>query len=39
MVTLHLASTEADGAFIVYLEDVAPDGTVRYITEGAACAP
>ena len=34
VVTLHVASTEADGAFIVYLEDVAPDGTVRYITEG-----
>ena len=34
VVTLHLASTETDGAFIVYLEDVAPDGTVRYITEG-----
>ena len=34
VVTLHLASTEADGAFIAYLEDVAPDGTVRYITEG-----
>jgi hypothetical protein len=34
VVTLHAASTEADGAFIVYLEDVAPDGTVRYITEG-----
>ncbi|WP_419163664.1 CocE/NonD family hydrolase [Candidatus Palauibacter sp.] len=34
VVTLQLASTETDGAFIVYLEDVAPDGTVRYITEG-----
>ena len=34
LVTLHVASTETDGAFIVYLEDVAPDGTVRYITEG-----
>ena len=34
VVTVHVASTEADGAFIVYLEDVAPDGTVRYITEG-----
>ena len=34
VVTLHVASTESDGAFIVYLEDVAPDGTVRYITEG-----
>lgn len=34
LLTLHLASTEADGAFIAYLEDVAPDGTVRYLTEG-----
>ncbi|MCY3706059.1 MAG: CocE/NonD family hydrolase [Gammaproteobacteria bacterium] len=34
VVTLHVASTESDGAFIVYLEDVAPDGTVRYLTEG-----
>ncbi|MXY32424.1 MAG: CocE/NonD family hydrolase [Gammaproteobacteria bacterium] len=34
VVTLHVASTESDGAFIVYLEDVAPDGTVRYVTEG-----
>ena len=34
VVTLQVASTENDGAFIVYLEDVAPDGTVRYITEG-----
>ncbi|MDH3732802.1 MAG: CocE/NonD family hydrolase [Gemmatimonadota bacterium] len=34
VVTLHVASTETDGAFIVYLEDVAPDGTVAYLTEG-----
>ncbi len=34
VVTLHLASSEPDGAFIVYLEDVAPDGRVTYITEG-----
>ena len=34
VVTLHVTSTEIDGAFIVYLEDVAPDGTVRYVTEG-----
>ncbi len=34
VVTLHVASTEPDGALITYLEDVAPDGTVRYITEG-----
>jgi uncharacterized protein len=34
VVTLHLASTHADGAFHVYLEDVAPDGSVSYLTEG-----
>jgi putative CocE/NonD family hydrolase len=34
VVTLHVASTASDGAFIVYLEDVAPDGRVTYITEG-----
>jgi putative CocE/NonD family hydrolase len=33
-VTLHAASTHPDGAFIVYLEDVAPDGDVTYVTEG-----
>jgi len=33
-VTLYVASTESDGAFHVYLEDVAPDGRVTYITEG-----
>jgi putative CocE/NonD family hydrolase len=33
-VVLHLASTHTDGAFFVYLEDVAPEGTVRYLTEG-----
>jgi putative CocE/NonD family hydrolase len=27
-------STQSDGAFLVYLEDVAPDGKVTYITEG-----
>jgi uncharacterized protein len=32
--TLHLASTETDGAVFVYLEDVAPDGSVTYLTEG-----
>jgi putative CocE/NonD family hydrolase len=31
---LHASSTHTDGAFIVYLEDVAPDGRVTYITEG-----
>jgi putative CocE/NonD family hydrolase len=34
IVTLYVRSTEEDGAFIVYLEDVAPDGRVTYITEG-----
>jgi len=34
VVTLYAASTESDGAFHVYLEDVAPDGRVTYITEG-----
>jgi uncharacterized protein len=32
--TLQLASTESDGAVFVYLEDVAPDGRVTYLTEG-----
>lgn len=34
IVTLNLSSSAEDGAFYVYLEDVAPDGTVTYITEG-----
>ena len=34
VVSLHLASTHADGALHVYLEDVAPDGQVTYLTEG-----
>jgi putative CocE/NonD family hydrolase len=34
LITLYVASTTTDGAFIVYLEDVAPDGRVTYITEG-----
>jgi putative CocE/NonD family hydrolase len=34
IVTLYVASTENDGAFHVYLEDVAPDGRVTYVTEG-----
>jgi putative CocE/NonD family hydrolase len=34
IVTLFVRSTHDDGLFIVYLEDVAPDGTVTYITEG-----
>ena len=31
---LYVSSTHDDGAFFVYLEDVGPDGRVRYITEG-----
>ncbi|PCI31593.1 MAG: hydrolase [Alphaproteobacteria bacterium] len=34
VVTLHVDSSHSDGAFHVYLEDVAPDGSVTYITEG-----
>jgi putative CocE/NonD family hydrolase len=31
---LHLSSTREDGAYFVYLDDVAPDGVVTYLTEG-----
>ena len=31
---VYIASDRTDGAFILYLEDVGPDGVVRYITEG-----
>ena len=34
IVTLYLSSTEEDGAFFVYLEDVTPSGVVYYLTEG-----
>jgi hypothetical protein len=34
VVTLHVSSTERDGAFFVYVEDVDEDGTCRYVTEG-----
>jgi len=34
VVSLQVSSTHADGAFIVYLEDVAPDGYVRMLSEG-----
>jgi putative CocE/NonD family hydrolase len=34
VVTLHMRSTHSDGAVFVYLEDVDPDGRVRYIGEG-----
>jgi len=32
--TLHVSSSATDGLFIVYLEDIAPDGTVRTVTDG-----
>ncbi len=34
LVTLHLASDQTDACVFVYLEDIEPDGTVRYVTEG-----
>jgi putative CocE/NonD family hydrolase len=34
LVSLRVASTHEDGSFHVYLEDVAPDGRVTYVTEG-----
>jgi putative CocE/NonD family hydrolase len=34
VVKLYVTSNEPDGLFIVYLEDVHPDGRVTYITEG-----
>ncbi|MEO8448613.1 MAG: CocE/NonD family hydrolase [Gemmatimonadota bacterium] len=34
MVSLEVSSTATDGLFFVYLEDVAPDGRVTYLTEG-----
>jgi putative CocE/NonD family hydrolase len=34
IVSLYVASTATDGNFFVYLEDVAPDGKVTYVTEG-----
>jgi uncharacterized protein len=33
-VTLQVVSTHTDGAFYVYLEDMAPDDRVTYLTEG-----
>jgi uncharacterized protein len=33
-VSVYLSTTETDGALFVYLEDVAPDGQVTYLTEG-----
>lgn len=34
IITLQVASTANDGAFIVYLEHVTPEGVVHYLTEG-----
>lgn len=34
VVTLRVRSSAPDGAFFAYLEDVAPDGSVTYLTEG-----
>ncbi len=34
VLSLQVASTYEDGAFIAYLEDVAPDGYVAYLSEG-----
>lgn len=34
VVTLRLASDRDDGAVLVYLQDVGPDGRSRYLTEG-----
>jgi len=34
VIYLQMTSTETDGAVIVYVEDVAPDGTVTLLTEG-----
>jgi putative CocE/NonD family hydrolase len=34
VIYLQMTSTETDGAVIVYLEDVAPDGSVTMLTEG-----
>jgi uncharacterized protein len=34
IITVHLSTTATDGMIIGYLEDVAPDGRVSYITEG-----
>jgi predicted acyl esterase len=34
VISLEVSSSHEDGAFIVYLEDVAPDGYVRMLTEG-----
>lgn len=33
-VTVHMSTTHDDAALFAYLEDVAPDGSVTYLTEG-----
>ena len=35
VVIFYVTSTADDGEFFAYLEDVAPEGTVTYVTEGA----
>jgi uncharacterized protein len=35
VITLNVTSNRTDGNFIAYLEDVAPDGRVTYLTEGS----
>jgi putative CocE/NonD family hydrolase len=34
VVSLHLATSGSDGAIYAYLEDIAPEGGVTYLTEG-----
>ncbi|MGI9383148.1 MAG: CocE/NonD family hydrolase [Methyloligellaceae bacterium] len=34
VLTLHFSSDQRDACVFAYLEDEAPDGTVRYVTEG-----
>lgn len=34
VLTLQIASSEKDGSFFAYLEDVDPQGRTRYVTEG-----
>ncbi len=34
VVTLYVSSSAQDGAFFVYLQDIAEDGNCRYVTEG-----
>lgn len=34
LITLRAAANRSDASFFVYLEDVAPDGKVTYLTEG-----